>query len=878
LNCEVPIELRETAAVARVGEALRLGVPLPRGCVRDGAAARVVHGDGPGDVVQWRALSRWSDGSVKWALADFAVDLAAGARRELVLRWEPGGPAAIPPASPRVAVAVQAHPGGFRVDTGAAVFDVPGPGGADGALLLGAVTLGGRAMLAPEGLRWRLRPGVGAGVAEAHVQIDAVDVEDAGPVRATLAVRGHATGAGLPVPLPFRARLAFIAGSAEACIEFRLRNPRAAVHAGGLWDLGDPASILVRDLSLRVCPAESPTSLAWSPMPADAPVERTACEWRLHQDSSGGEHWDSPNHLAADGTPSVSFRGYRVIEGADATAAPVAVGDRATPRLRLAGPSGWVAAFVEDFWQNFPKALRCAGGALEVALFPGEGRLPVELQGGEQKRHVAWIAFGSHGEEDRLARHASPVEAWTDPAWIEATGAIVHFTAPAPGDDPRLEQYVGTLVDGPQSVAVGRERIDEYGWRHYGDAWADHEAVRDAGPQPFVSHYNNQYDLVYSAGLQALRTRDPRWLELMRTGARHVVDVDVYHAGDDKAAFNGGMFWHTDHYRPAGLATHRTYSRCNATGGPYGGGPSNEHCYSSGLLLHHLLTGDPDAAEAVAGLADWVIAMDDGGRNLFGLLDPGPTGAASQTASPDYHGPGRGAGNAVRALLDAYALTRARRYLAKAEELLQRCVHPRDDVAARGFDEPELRWSYLVFLQVLARYLDLKRELGEPDYGFHHARESLLGHAAWMLVHEVPYRDVLHKVAIPSETWPAHDARKAEVLFEAARWSDDAASCEALRRRAAFFAARGLDDVLSFETAYLLRPRVIVAGQATALRRFSRVPPEPAASLPHAHEFGAPGAFVPQRARLAGTLRERLRAAGAELRRELRARRPRWRP
>ena len=43
---------------------------------------------------------------------------------------------------------------------------------------------------------------------------------------------------------------------------------------------------------------------------------------------------------------------------------------------------------VEDFWQNFPNARRRCSDALEVGLFPRESRTPVELQGGEQKRHM----------------------------------------------------------------------------------------------------------------------------------------------------------------------------------------------------------------------------------------------------------------------------------------------------------------------------------------------------------------------------------------------------------------------------------------------------------------------------------------------------------
>ena len=53
--------------------------------------------------------------------------------------------------------------------------------------------------------------------------------------------------------------------------------------------------------------------------------------------------------------------------------------------------------------------------------------------------------------------------------------------------------------------------------------------------------------------------------------AGHVTDIDIYHTSRDRAAYNGGYFWHTQHYQPAGTATHRAYSSAR---GSSGGGPS----------------------------------------------------------------------------------------------------------------------------------------------------------------------------------------------------------------------------------------------------------------------------------------------------------------
>ena len=76
---------------------------------------------------------------------------------------------------------------------------------------------------------------------------------------------------------------------------------------------------------------------------------------------------------------------------------------------------------------------------------------------------------------------------------------------------------------------------------------------------------------------------------IMRLGEQgaHVRDIDTYHTREDKAAYNGGVFWPTQHYTDAGTATHRTYPH-----GTYGGGPAAEHNYNAGFMLHFFLTGD----------------------------------------------------------------------------------------------------------------------------------------------------------------------------------------------------------------------------------------------------------------------------------------------
>ncbi len=90
------------------------------------------------------------------------------------------------------------------------------------------------------------------------------------------------------------------------------------------------------------------------------------------------------------------------------------------------------------------------------------------------------------------------------PDWY-AEARAASYLVPA-SEDPHADyvRLVNAAIEGPDTFELKRERVDEYGWRHFGDLYADHEAVRDPGPQPLVSHYNNQYDALAGFDLPVL--------------------------------------------------------------------------------------------------------------------------------------------------------------------------------------------------------------------------------------------------------------------------------------------------------------------------------------------------------------------------------------
>ncbi|MGQ0723197.1 MAG: hypothetical protein ACT4PE_16735 [Candidatus Eiseniibacteriota bacterium] len=814
---------RESAGIRRLREPITTGVPLPRGLAREASELRLRTAAGTGIPAQREVLDRWPDGTIRWLLLDFQVDAEPDRELalELVVEEEPERPVAS-------SLRIEADATGFRVDTGAARFAVS----RDGFAPLGSVQVEGAELLDPLRSGWDCMDAAGRSWTP---RVRIAEAERSGPLRATLRVEGDlAAGVGRPL-LEFVARLDFFAGLALVRVTLTVRNPRRAAHPGGHWELGDAGSVLFRDLSLRFAPAKA-DRVSWSTDPA-APLEEARGNFDLYQDSSGGENWRSPVHRTRDGGIPTRFRGF-VLRTGDAERE----GERAAPRVVLHDGRSGVSVSMRQFWQNFPKGIRAADGVLRVELFPAEFAALHELQGGEQKTHELWLAFGPSALAPSPDFARAPLRLHPDPEWFAASGVFPYLTVSGRDTDETWSRLVSQALDGDSSFAAKRERADEFGWRHFGELWADHESKYHEGPEIFVSHYNNQYDVVYGALLQLARTGDPRWFEIAGDLVRHVIDVDVYHTDEDRPAYSRGLFWHTAHYVDAGLSTHRSYP----SGHTGGGGPSNEHNYAAGFACWWFLTGDPDAWAAAVERAAWVIAADDGTRTRLALLDRRSTGLASRTRDDSYHGPGRGAGNSLACLLDGWRLTGDERFFDKAVEIVHRTIHPGDDPDAMGLADSETRWSYTACLQELARFLDELAAAGRLGEPYAYARASLLTYARWMAASERPALEFPERLDHPTETWAAQDLRKSEV-FRFASLHARGEERERFRERAEFFFRHSLDTLDRFPTRSCTRPISLMMRYGLAETWFRR---NPDASRPEPQwrgTFAPRRPFVPQR-------------------------------
>ncbi len=498
----LPLQVRyDREALRRVNEPFTVGLPLPKGLAKDPSGWTLERADGVILPIQVQVLDRWSDQSIRWVLVDSSLTTLGEEMDHLVLRL--GGSAATPRFDQRLAVS--GADGHFTVSTGTASFVVSRD---DPGLLRNAqpesrvdeVTCDLR-LVPAEGRPWPVR-WLG------------VDIEEQGSMRVAVLADGEAQGPS-GARLRLIARLHFYAGLSVIRLLLTVRNPARAEHPSGIWELGDAGSVLLRELSL---------TLKLSP---DKPAERirfslergshSICirDLEIYQESSGGENWASHNHLNRHGVVPVRFRGYRGFADGEQLE-----GTRASPIVVLERDRSALGVAVPYFWENCPRAISAQPSSLRVSFFPSQYPDVHELQGGEQKTHECYLLFGSDRvTEVPLLWCRSRVIVHPSAEWYAASGVVPYLAPVDSVVDERYQMLVDAAIEGADSFETKRERVDEYGWRHFGDIYGDHEAVFDRATAPLVSHYNNQYDAIAGFAYQFMRTGDLRWWTQLR-GAR----------------------------------------------------------------------------------------------------------------------------------------------------------------------------------------------------------------------------------------------------------------------------------------------------------------------------------------------------------------------
>jgi hypothetical protein len=289
--------------------------------------------------LQHRVTATWRDGSAKWALLDFQTTLAAHETKQLTLKWG----AKIERGPIPNAIQIEETPDAVWMDTRALKFSISRKrlGILDGRLQQSLT-------LAKE------FSNITTGVSPP----DEVAVEEGGPLRATVKVAGWIDDGGTNKLVRYLVRITAFAGSRDVDIQHTVTQLSPSVKM--LW---------VRDLSLILKTEPSATT----------PF------------AIGG----ATTHTGALANASVTLTqlkesAYSVTQmGAGEEARPVASGLRASGWFEFADT--FVA--VQDFWQQFPKAVTFSTNGIRIGLYPAEAEEPFDMDAGVAKTHRLLVSF-----------------------------------------------------------------------------------------------------------------------------------------------------------------------------------------------------------------------------------------------------------------------------------------------------------------------------------------------------------------------------------------------------------------------------------------------------------------------------------------------------
>ena len=486
--------IHEPWHTTRLSEPVRFGLPFAQGVIHDPAQIALEIAGRPVPV-QTRALSRWPDGSVRWALIDFLADLdlresiAATARRR---DGEPPEPAAV--------VTVSDTGGRTIVDTGALTFDLSAL-----KLTIGEHEVGMRLSIHEERL------------GELEIGAGSVRVLTAGPLVAEVVIECPCSAHGRHV--------------LDARLLFRFFAGKAHIHA--------EVAVFSREQDLNLTQIRATVT----------PTQQPASELRAHTSMKRAQVgpaelvYNYPVEARSDpiyyeDSPDPCWVLWRAGWGAR-----LCVGE---PYAPTHGRAGGVMATIRNADHHFPTRLAATPDGIEIDLRPPNEE-PLHLypwMGKSYEVLVSLVPPEKTGYELTLdsALFQRPVRPVCSPEYYAVCGAF--------GDIfPTSRKYAG--FEGLISTAL-RERSLGVGAMHFGDEPNLGYTYDDRGHGELV-WTNCEYDTPRMLIMQYARTSNRAWFESADAAARHLMDIDFLR-NSDNPRWAGGICCHEGDHRVAAYA------------------------------------------------------------------------------------------------------------------------------------------------------------------------------------------------------------------------------------------------------------------------------------------------------------------------------------
>jgi len=550
---------------------VRVGVPVPEGDLTSTDNVRLLDGGLQETACQVSTLATWPDGSIKWLCLDFLADvLPSGAQYTL----EYGPQISRRPCSEPLTVTddgsyveIVTGPAKFRIEKAGfslideAWLDLNGNGrfedweqcvdqSADYA----------------QGLFLR---SAGIDYSSIYDSSPAVTIEESGPIRAVICVKGHHRDpGGQNALLSYQARLYAYRGQSFIGCDYTVINEQGATFDATVDDLR---------VVMPLINQQQPVT------------------WRLSGDGVvRSDTWD-PQVTAGDPQHAFLFQfdhdGYYYGGGAVGSETFQQTGTRIDGWVSVQDATWGLMGYVRYPWQQFPTSLDAyqrTDSCIQIGLwsdYTSGGSFVFDR--GMAKTSQVFLDFHktrtATEDHEQAIRFQTPPLARAPAEWYRDT-----FVLGPLGVDPNVIAGYAALINTDYDGLLYRQDNSYpgysvrhwYGFKHWGD-WHGESGGLNWG--------NLEYDLAGGYFTYWLRTGDRRFYDRAETAALHHRDVDVAQEDIISKLGAGLMYKGT-------MITHCP----DHTAGTSGAG----HVFGKGICLHYLLTGDARSKQVVQLLGD----------------------------------------------------------------------------------------------------------------------------------------------------------------------------------------------------------------------------------------------------------------------------------
>ena len=610
------LTVRETAGVARSGEVVRSGVPVPRSLnLRGTGPLAVVDAAGRAVPADFQVTARWnaalSDTAapIQWLLVTFPASVAANgsAAYRVVTNGSVVNPA---PSRPlRLTRAGDL----ISVDTGAAVFRL----GADAGALFDEVLLDNGTRLI-NGSDMTIRASSGSA---GHSTIRKVRIEHSGPLAAVIVVHGAYDLA--PVgngQIGSVRRYVFTAGSPTAVVRHVAQwEGNLACHGCTKTTTGAPNGVRLEQIRNTLAVSLGGASAA---VTAVGDFDAAAVTGNV----ASGQTAEVRQLLRTSRTASHAFR--------VGVAGASSIGREADGGvLSASGPSGAVAIGLSRMHRYEPQALRrLADGSLAVDVADGSVWL-AHHQGLFAELAVSALpANPTRAQLDRLvwAPLNRPLRAWPSAAWFAASDAVDEIpVGTLPAAVAAYDTVVPSVLERTlvQTDLLGLSGLTTFGLfpRYWGHDKSPGEI--DCGtsndPTPgeawdnkfWCATWTDYHNTASTAPIWAMRSGEVEWLdEIAVPAALRQLHTQLMRCGPSEKWFYCGQ-------SPAGYGGYRSDF-------------NSSHAYLENLYLYYWLTGDSTVVETLRRGGDNMRRMQCDTRGPKPVVEP-LTGPGGPACDPD---------------------------------------------------------------------------------------------------------------------------------------------------------------------------------------------------------------------------------------------------